>query len=119
MIDTRHGTATDARLEVRRQARAGAHARLIAGGTCRSERALFDALARAFSFPAYAGRNWDAVEECLTDLSWLPAGPRCLVIADADRLLAAAPAERREIAWDVLTAVADAGALHVIAYAGR
>jgi hypothetical protein len=34
---------------------------------------LLDILATALNFPAYFGRNWDAAEECLRDLSWLPA----------------------------------------------
>lgn len=33
--------------------------------------ALFDACAEIFAFPAYFGRNWDALHDCLADLSWL------------------------------------------------
>ncbi len=38
----------------------------------RRKREVLAALAGALSFPDYFGSNWDALEECLTDLSWLP-----------------------------------------------
>jgi len=42
--------------------------------TCiRSKQKLLRILAIQLQFPAYFGNNWDALEECLRDLSWLPA----------------------------------------------
>lgn len=36
----------------------------------------------ALRFPDYFGRNWDALSDCLRDLSWLPPG-RISVVHDA------------------------------------
>lgn len=33
---------------------------------------LLTTLAAQLEFPAYFGRNWDAADECLRDLSWIP-----------------------------------------------
>ena len=38
-----------------------------------SRERVIDALARALRFPDWFGRNWDALEDCLSDLSWRPA----------------------------------------------
>ena len=46
---------------------------------------LLSALGRALDFPDYYGENWDALEECLADLSWRE-GPVCLVIQHADAI---------------------------------
>ena len=51
-----------------------------------SRDALFDELDRGLRFPSYFGRNWDAVDECLRDLSWLPAEGYVLVVVGAERL---------------------------------
>lgn len=47
------------------------------------------ALARSLSFPDWFGHNWDALEDCLTDLSWRPADGYLLVLTDADEFLRA------------------------------
>jgi hypothetical protein len=39
---------------------------------------LLAQLAEAGRFPDYFGHNWDALAECLCDLSWLPEGPVCI-----------------------------------------
>ena len=62
--------------------------RPLDGRRCRTKRALLAELARALEFPAHFGRTWDALEDCLTDLDWLPGAGYCLVVHAADRLLA-------------------------------
>lgn len=43
---------------------------------------LMNALAEALQFPDYFGGNWDALEECIRDLYWLPAGDVIVVHED-------------------------------------
>jgi RNAse (barnase) inhibitor barstar len=63
------------------------------GRRCSTKRALLDEVAHVLGFPAYFGRTWDALEDCLTDLAWVPASGYRLVIAAADRLLARSPGQ--------------------------
>lgn len=48
----------------------------------RSKQKLFAILSDKLRFPAYFGWNWDALEELLRDLSWLPSEPIVLVHED-------------------------------------
>ena len=66
--------------------------RTLDGRRCRTKRALLGELSRALGFPAHFGRTWDALEDCLTDLGWLPGAGYRLIILAADRLLARDPA---------------------------
>jgi RNAse (barnase) inhibitor barstar len=45
--------------------------------------ALLRAIAAALRFPDWFGQNWDALEDCLTDLSWLDADAYVLVFDHA------------------------------------
>ncbi len=40
---------------------------------------VFGALARQLGFPEWFGRNWDALEDCLGDLSWRAGEGRVLL----------------------------------------
>ncbi|HRG72188.1 MAG TPA: barstar family protein, partial [Thauera aminoaromatica] len=42
-------------------------------------------------FPEWFGHNWDALSDCLCDLSWLPAAAYRLEFLHADVLRATAP----------------------------
>ncbi|MGE5639881.1 MAG: barstar family protein [Clostridia bacterium] len=52
----------------------------------RDKHALMDALSLALGFPDWFGRNWDALEDCLADLSWRPAQGHVLVLERFDAL---------------------------------
>jgi len=61
--------------------------KVIKGRHCGTPANLFAEFARALEFPDYFGHNWDALEECLADLEWLPAKGYVLLITDAERVL--------------------------------
>ncbi|MGW4689729.1 barstar family protein [Streptomyces sp. NPDC004244] len=71
----------------------------------RTKARLMDACAEAFRLPEWFGRNWDALADCLRDLSWLPqpggAGAGRLVVVTGWRELG----EARPGDWDVLREV--------------
>ena len=52
---------------------AGVHVATIDVAAVRGKQAFVEMLARELRFPSYFGGNWDAVEECIRDMSWLPA----------------------------------------------
>jgi hypothetical protein len=54
----------------------------------RDKAALLGAVARALDFPDWFGGNWDALEDCLTDLSWSRARDHVLLVEGADALAA-------------------------------
>ncbi len=42
---------------------------------------FLEAIAGALEFPDYFGMNWDALDECLSDLSWRPASGHVILLA--------------------------------------
>ena len=58
---------------------------------CGDKDAFFSRVAEALEFPDWFGRNWDAFFDCLTDLSWLPAGGHVLVLLNTAEMRRDAP----------------------------
>jgi RNAse (barnase) inhibitor barstar len=52
---------------------------------CPDKDGLLEAVGEALRFPDYYGMNWDALEECLFDLSWRE-GPVLMLVEHADAL---------------------------------
>ena len=60
-------------------------------GPVRSRSGFYASVASVLALPDWFGHNLDALADCLTDLAWLPAGPRMLVWVGPDRLGSADP----------------------------
>lgn len=76
-------------------------ARVDLAGAAAKE-ALLGRIAQALAFPDWFGGNWDALEDCLGDLSWSPATGHVLLIDGAEGL----PADERGILADILASAA-------------
>ena len=66
-----------------------------------SKAMLLSDIAAALEFPGWFGHNWDALSDCLRDLSWLPDGPVTLLWTEPEALRSADPAAY-EMAVDIL-----------------
>ena len=56
----------------------------LAVATVDLQQPVFEALARALAFPDWFGRNWDALEDCLSDLSWREAAGHVVILEGND-----------------------------------
>lgn len=96
-------------------------------GKCRDTAGLFARFAAVFRFPEWFGDNWDALADCLGDLSWWPANGYVLVLGDTDTFRHACPDDWQQLLdllsdttetwraaavpfWTVVTGVDDAQA---------
>jgi RNAse (barnase) inhibitor barstar len=84
---------------------AGFVLRQIHGKKCATPTGVFNEFARALEFPDYFGHNWDALEECLADLEWMPAKGYVLLVTDAHCVI---PDEEEEYET-LLEVLSDAG----------
>lgn len=81
----------------------------------RSKEKLLRLLSQALKFPTYFGGNWDALEECLNDLHWLPEKLSIVIVHER---LPFGEGENRQVYCDILQAAmqsrADGRMLEVI-----
>ena len=87
-----HSDLTD-RLWSFRQQHPGAVVAFLRGKKMTTVQGLFDEFSAALQFPYYFGNNGNAFDECLADLSWLPAKMYVLTIFDSADFLATEPAQ--------------------------
>jgi len=71
------------------------------GREIRDKLSFFQKVAEVMRFPAYFGYNWDALEECITDLDWCPAA-RYILIYDYPEAFSKVEPEEWKIAYDIL-----------------
>ena len=77
-------------------------ARIDLGGAADKD-ALLARLAEALGFPDWFGSNWDALEDCLADLSWRPGEGHVLLLERHGEL----PLDDLGVLIDVLAAAAE------------
>lgn len=63
-------------------------------------------IARAMGFPQWFGRNWDALADCLKDLSWLP-GKGWVVVLEKSKHFGAGHRHEFEQAMELMAEIAD------------
>ncbi|WP_103669816.1 barstar family protein [Pseudanabaena sp. BC1403] len=71
------------------------------GREIRDKQSFLQKVAEVMRFPDYFGYNWDALEECITDLDWCPAA-RYILIYDYPEVFSKAEPEEWKIANDIL-----------------
>jgi hypothetical protein len=84
---------------------------ILDGSQVRSKAAFLEECERSYRFPAWFGHNWDAVADCLADLSWLPLpekGGGMLTVYDHCDVLATSALDDYDMALDVWEEVAEA-----------
>jgi hypothetical protein len=81
--------------------------RRLRGHKAQTTAALFDEMAAALQFPSYFGENWNALDECLSDLEWLPSDSYLLVFERAPEVLALEPPGEFQSLFQVLARASD------------
>lgn len=66
-----------------------------------TKESILERLAQGAGFPEWFGRNWDAAEDCLTDLSWRQSQVHVLLFSGAQ------PSDNLGVLQDVLAVAAD------------
>ena len=67
---------------------------------------FLERISKAMRFPDWFGRNWDALADCLRDLSWLQGGG-CVVVLEKAKHFAAGHRHEFDEAMDLLKEVSE------------
>lgn len=71
----------------------------VDGALIRDKAGLLEALAAAFKFPSYFGKNWDALLDCLRSLpDELPAKGYVLAVRNSPSFLSSSPKDLEDFA---------------------
>jgi hypothetical protein len=105
LLEATESEAYDRMRAVQTSATCSVAARLIRGQKATTVAALFDEFAAALQFPPYFGENWDAFDECLSDLEWLQADAYVLFILNAVRVLEKGSPEEARQFWTLLARI--------------
>lgn len=84
----------------------GMTSRVLRGSKMTRLADLYDEVGAVLQFPDYFGENQAALEECLTDLSWLPGEAYVVVVVDAINVLDQEPGESFATFAETLSAAA-------------
>jgi hypothetical protein len=71
------------------------------GREIRDKQSFLRKVAEVMRFPDYFGYNWDALEECITDLDWVPAA-RYILIYDYPEVFSKVEPEEWKMVNDIL-----------------
>jgi RNAse (barnase) inhibitor barstar len=74
----------------------------IDGEIAVTQELLFVAFADALQFPDYFGANWSALQDCLTDLEWLPSELYVITVINAGQLLSECVSKRKTLLETIL-----------------
>lgn len=58
---------------------------------------MFSVIEKAMRFPDYFGKNWDAFDECIGDLEWMPANGYFLILKGASKAFQNTPETLRKL----------------------
>jgi RNAse (barnase) inhibitor barstar len=101
--------------------RAGSASFHIDGKSIARREQLLNAFATALRFPSDFGHNWDALEECLTDMEWADADSYVIYYDHIDGLLSAHPDQFEtfvEICRDAVASWKEDGTAMVVLLSG-
>ena len=88
--------------------KAGMHFAYVDGKEVSDKSSFIQATGAALEFPGYSGKNWDAFEESMNDLSWAPSDNGYVILIDKAGVFEAAQPRAFKTALDILGDVSKA-----------